>query len=1114
MHFEKIFSLFVTTVLLAGTSGNLSAIATPLRQSVSSRLREEVSKTRVAQDTHSESELCVLNDSELTQYLDQGLYIRLEQAYREILEDCAKSYQAYFGLGKALYLQGWHEQALEEFQESKRLNPNNSQTHKAIGDVYLSLKNDQKALNAYEEAIQIDEFYIEAYLGLGQAKFNLGDVDSAIKIYEDLLKLDSSFLEAYLQLGDIYQAQADFNNASMYYQAAIGIDDTYLEAYLRIAKLLVEQERIDEAIGYYQNAIQIHQDLGESTQNNTCNPDIYYALGDAYIAKAELIEAGDSFKLAAECLTSADDFRAFSAIINLSSNLELFQLSETFFETLFLNADISEANLNLTLSGGESILLIDNPDGEFRFNILNQDVLGTEYQFDLTNTLQNPLPDKSGFNYLKNPIISLERVDETTLQNVVDSYEKNDISSDKILSILNLGSLQLFKEKDANAALLSLEEAIKTQLEQLKSVGLETVLTDDLLGESFVRNIVSIHGLGTYLTLAGKRDEVLTLLDETINSLSEIVTPSNEVETDNSFDGYNLSVLEQELGFLAYVSLAYRVRALGRPQEAEEIIRHTHERYSESSYLLLARIFTEIDRNNYDEANRLIEIAKGLTPQPFIEDKYDQIYGGFYASFPVQYKYLLFWAENNSSSEEGVEFHDLVSFDELLLDPLLSVVYGEALFDLFYLPQFLEDEKAINSFPHFISEGVLKPELAEWGQSYFLRTFGQAFQQIQSEDYENFQDSFIRESEIQGWLQNIFSSVLAFFVANNLQDGQLSPQLLEAIDILDLSSSTQLALNIFTNPNIQADTSVIGEIRKLADLMDQNIKRVRERGVVLINFIQSEVEKSYSEGDLTRQEANLALEILDGSVVYFDVEGNNSNLEGSTFNRDIISKLLTLIDRRVERAIFTKPPYLENIPDTSNTQIKRSVVAVLGGNELASENIIGAGTVIARNDNEIYVLVAKHTLRRHETIRVEFFSEPDTAQKPLRLYAERIDTTEYGQGSDLALLKVVGGVPDDITPIALSPHQVSANSSVSVVGHPGGLRWIVVGGTVTSLEENVIKADLSDFGVGSKLEGFSGGPTLNENNEFVGLFTNADDLGSAISAQEIQEFIDQWLSIN
>jgi tetratricopeptide (TPR) repeat protein len=124
-----------------------------------------------------------------------------------------QSEDAHFYLGYAYVLLNMGKEALAEFEEVLKINPENSMAKDAVA--YLSGKSKVK----YSENEKAMEHFNKA-----EELFSRGKYREAVPEYEKALEYDPTFAKALVYLGDCYSALGDSEKAIECYEGAIKLD--------------------------------------------------------------------------------------------------------------------------------------------------------------------------------------------------------------------------------------------------------------------------------------------------------------------------------------------------------------------------------------------------------------------------------------------------------------------------------------------------------------------------------------------------------------------------------------------------------------------------------------------------------------------------------------------------------------------------------------------------------------------------------------------------------------------------------------------------------------------------------------------------------------------------
>ncbi|NER26918.1 MAG: tetratricopeptide repeat protein, partial [Symploca sp. SIO1C4] len=180
--------------------------------------------------------------------------------------------------------------------------------------------------------------------------------------------------------------------------------------------------------------------------------------------------------------------------------------------------------------------------------------------------------------------------------------------------------------------------------------------------------------------------------------------------------------------------------------------------------------------------------------------------------------------------------------------------------------------------------------------------------------------------------------------------------------------------------------------------------------------------------------------------------------------------------------------HLPSETDEPLVKVLRSTVQIIA--EVSEGNSIGAGWVVKRQGNTVWIVTNRHVISGEQTkppsdkIEVEFFSElPDDKRPRYDATIENI-TAPDNWDLDLAVLKVTA-VPDDIEPLKMLTGRFANNTDVFVIGHPHNLisRWISSPGKTVRYDPNYNRFPID----ASVAKGHSGGPVINNKHEVIGI---------------------------
>jgi tetratricopeptide (TPR) repeat protein len=146
--------------------------------------------------------------------------------------------EAHNGLGLAHHLLGNHEKALAHFQKSLELKPGQSDVMNNMARVYISQNRFRLAIPLLRKALE-DVFLKERYLAesnLGWSLFQIGEVDEAFKCVRNALALNERYCVGYEYLGLMYQSRKEYSKAIREFTELTDKCPRYIKGWLNLGK--------------------------------------------------------------------------------------------------------------------------------------------------------------------------------------------------------------------------------------------------------------------------------------------------------------------------------------------------------------------------------------------------------------------------------------------------------------------------------------------------------------------------------------------------------------------------------------------------------------------------------------------------------------------------------------------------------------------------------------------------------------------------------------------------------------------------------------------------------------------------------------------------------------
>ncbi len=167
----------------------------------------------------------------------------IESLKRQVLAN-PNSYQPRLDLARAYRKQHKYLNAIAEYEQAIKLQPDNEVLHYEMGETYVAQGKLEEAVKSCEQAIKIKPDYLEAYYELGWTYRRLDLSEKALEVWNKVLAVSSD-----LEVTD--------------------------RAYSNLATLYEDLGRVDELINAYKNLISNAQKLRAQDPEGIANPVVY-----------------------------------------------------------------------------------------------------------------------------------------------------------------------------------------------------------------------------------------------------------------------------------------------------------------------------------------------------------------------------------------------------------------------------------------------------------------------------------------------------------------------------------------------------------------------------------------------------------------------------------------------------------------------------------------------------------------------------------------------------------------------------------------------------------------------------------------------------------------------
>jgi tetratricopeptide (TPR) repeat protein len=188
---------------------------------------------------------------------EQAQYEDAVAQFREVIRLQPDNPAAHFDVAVTLIRLGKLDEAIPECREAIRIQPNYAEAHAQLGGALRSQGKVDEAIAEYREAIRLKPENAKVHYNLAEALRIRRKIDEAIAEDRAAIQLEPGFAEAHFELGTDLHLQRKLAEAVPEYREAIKLKPDFLEAHLNAGAALRDQGKLAEAIPEYREVVRI-----------------------------------------------------------------------------------------------------------------------------------------------------------------------------------------------------------------------------------------------------------------------------------------------------------------------------------------------------------------------------------------------------------------------------------------------------------------------------------------------------------------------------------------------------------------------------------------------------------------------------------------------------------------------------------------------------------------------------------------------------------------------------------------------------------------------------------------------------------------------------------------
>ncbi|MFH1379468.1 MAG: tetratricopeptide repeat protein [bacterium] len=222
----------------------------------------------------------------------------ITHAVEKVMEQKSEfKYAAYLHFVKGLLFEkeGQLEEALREYAETVKIDPEASYVHRSLSTLNVKVGRIDAALEAVERLQKLDDANVDTYFLAGSIYLLKGDLEKSVESFLKVLELEPSNKDAllylagivsekeparaieylkkyiaidpqspevYFELGMLYQTSSKkgYERAVKSFEKAVELDPAFFNAYLGLAQLQEKHNNYTESIAAYENCLELDPD--------------------------------------------------------------------------------------------------------------------------------------------------------------------------------------------------------------------------------------------------------------------------------------------------------------------------------------------------------------------------------------------------------------------------------------------------------------------------------------------------------------------------------------------------------------------------------------------------------------------------------------------------------------------------------------------------------------------------------------------------------------------------------------------------------------------------------------------------------------------------------------
>ncbi|UCG32248.1 MAG: tetratricopeptide repeat protein, partial [Phycisphaerales bacterium] len=175
--------------------------------------------------------------------------------YEEAVRINPEFFEARFTLGWTLLEMGRNTEGIAQLEECLKLRPDSLEAHSRVANAYMQQRKVSLALPHYAAAVELDPDNSVVRTNYGVALLHFGQAERAAEQLAEAVRIDPNDATAHASLGTCLLEHGRVQSAIEHLRGAVRLDSRWLEVRLRLGEALERAGRLEEAAAEYREVL-------------------------------------------------------------------------------------------------------------------------------------------------------------------------------------------------------------------------------------------------------------------------------------------------------------------------------------------------------------------------------------------------------------------------------------------------------------------------------------------------------------------------------------------------------------------------------------------------------------------------------------------------------------------------------------------------------------------------------------------------------------------------------------------------------------------------------------------------------------------------------------------